>query len=105
LIGDSRIPKAIAYHEPVFAQRWLDDLIDEFGARRAEQQALSLARHLAERIDEQLADLLAERRAARLAREDERDGGLRQVVVQQADLRRLARTFDALKGDEQPSGY
>jgi len=87
LIGDSRIPKAIAYHEPVFAQRWLDDLIDEFGARRAEQQALSLARHLAERIDEQLADLLAERRAARLAGEDEGDGRVGERLVEQPDLR------------------
>jgi hypothetical protein len=60
---------------------------------------------LAERIDQQLAQLLAECRAAGLPGEDERDRGLREIVVQQLDLRRLARTFDALEGDEQPSSY
>jgi hypothetical protein len=105
LIRESRIPEAVAYHDAALFERGLDDLIDELGARCREQERFGLARHLAERIDQQLAKLLAERRAAGLAGEDERDRGLREIVVQQLDLRRLARPFDALEGDEQPSCY
>jgi hypothetical protein len=58
-----------------------------------------------ERVDEKRAQLLAERRAARLAREDERDVRVRQIFVEESDLRRLAGAFDALEGDEQPAVY
>ena len=55
-------------------QAAFEDLVHEFRARRVEDQCLGLRRHLPERIDEQLAELLAKRRAARFAREDERNG-------------------------------
>ena len=58
-----------------------------------------------ERIDEQRAELLTERRAARLAREDERYVRVRQVFVKEPDLRRLACALDALEGDEEPAVY
>jgi hypothetical protein len=105
LVGDGRIPKAVADHEPVVAQRWFDDLIDEFGTRGAEQQALSLSRHLAEWIDEQLADLLTQRRTAGLAGEHKGDGRIGERLVEQADLRRLACAFDPFEGDEEPALY
>jgi hypothetical protein len=52
-----------------------------------------------------LAQLFAERRAARLAREDEWDSGGREIVVEEPNLRRFAGSFNAFEGDEQAGGY
>jgi hypothetical protein len=60
---------------------------------------------LAERIDEQLTQLFAERRAARFAREHERNGCARQVVVQEPDLSRFAGSLNAFEGNEEAGGY
>jgi len=105
LVGNRRIPKPVANNQPAFAQRGLDDFVDELSTRRVEQETLGFARHLAQWIDQQLADLLAKRCAAWLASEDERNGRLGKGLVQQSNLRGLACTFDPLEGNEQPAFY
>jgi hypothetical protein len=52
-----------------------------------------------------LAEFFAEGRAARLAREDERNGRAREIVVKEPDLRRFAGSLDAFERDEQAGGY
>jgi hypothetical protein len=52
-----------------------------------------------------LAEFLAERRAARLAREDEWDRCAGEIVVQEPDLRRFAGSLDAFERDEQAGRY
>lgn len=58
-----------------------------------------------ERIDEQGSEFFAQRCAARLARKNERDRRVREVFVQQADLRRFSGALDALERDEEPAFY
>ena len=105
LVSNCCIPKPVAHNQPAFAQRGLDDFVNELSARRVEQETFRLARHLAQWIDQELADLLTKRCAARLASEDEWNGRVGKGIVQQSNLRGFACTFDSFEGDEQPALY
>ena len=91
---------AIRDHDLSRGQRRRDDLRDQLPARGHEQVHLRLWIDVEALVEKDVANLLAELGPSRLAHEN---GVLvRQPVVQQLGLRRLARALGALEGDEQP---
>ena len=99
LVGDRRVDVAVADDGRAALERGPDHLVDVLRAGGGVERDLRPGRDVLA-VEDEVADRLAERRAARLAREDDVHALALERLREEPRLGRLARAVDALEGDE-----
>uniref|UniRef100_A0A0S6YYI3 Uncharacterized protein n=1 Tax=Mizugakiibacter sediminis TaxID=1475481 RepID=A0A0S6YYI3_9GAMM len=101
LVGVAGVGEAVAQHPAARRQRGPDHLAHQLRARGEHQQQFRLGADAAQRgIEHQRAHRLAERRAARLARQQQVDAMRFEMVAQAGQQRALAGALAPFEGDE-----
>ena len=98
LIGMAGVMEAVGQHPAPCLQRGLDESLHMFDTRGVHQQQFRIGSHGP--AQQQAAQLLSQRRAARLAREQQVDAALAQMAGDELDVRALAGAVQSLQGDE-----
>ena len=98
LVGVRRVGEAIAQHPVAARERRPDHAIEMLAPRREHQQRLAVVRHRL--AQHQRAQRFAERRAARLARRDDRVPRGLEALGEPRHVRALAGAVDAFERDE-----